>query len=349
MLRILILSLLGLSVTHSAVTPPSLHLVQETSLLPPRSQNLSTTATDITEYLNGSLPQIYIDPHLTYETLFADQILDKKSAYLNTLLALAELSTKGWSERMRYESMYSFKLYGDVTIRIHARSNPSSLQFRYAIWGLYSAVRESSANKFKATFLTLYWSPIVGKSRHVIGYVSILGGSNPNINLGPSPDDALEQVIPTQANLLASAPAPANVTSVSIDNSITLSINHMAPPKLVTKINLERKQLPVDAVFHTLYAGIVHLASFPQSDPIIHPGFVRDDTFETFLRWDWSHLSVQHLFLYKYAINALSALPVYMYAHNQFSEVRFIVYVNGLEVGRGWLYKNGLRETSDAE
>ena len=76
----------------------------------------------------------------------------------------------------------------------------------------------------------------------------------------------------------------------------------------------------------------------------MQPGFVKDDAFRTFLRWDWSHLDVKPLFEYWHAIAALSVVPQYMYQHNQFVEVRFVVLVDGLEVGRGWLYKSGIHE-----
>ena len=274
--------------------------------------------------------------------MFASQTLDRKSAYLNTLLALADLSTKGWTERMGYETMYTFSRYGDVTIRIHASENPSSLQYRYAIWGLYHAIREASANKLKAPVLILYWSPIPGKSRHRIGYVSILGVFSPTIDLGNSSNDALEQVVPTHAEPLQST--SAELTNISINNSTALEIKSVFIPKVSININLEKKPLDIDAVFQTIYAGMVHLASFKQSDPIMQPGFVKDDTFRTFLRWDWSHIDVKPLFEYRHAIAALSVVPAYMYRYNQFVEVRFIVLVDHFEVGRGWLYKLGVNE-----
>ena len=342
MLLLLLLSLAGLPVTYSVATPSTLHLVQETQFTPRQLPNLSTPSTNFASNLDSSLPQNDINPRFTYDKMFADQTLDNKSAYLNTLLALADLSTMGWTERMRYETMYTFSKYGDVTIRIHASEKPSSLQYRYAIWGLYYAIREASANSLKATVLTLYWSPIVGKSRHKVGYVSILGASTPTIDVSDSNNDALGQVVPTHADSLQST--SARFTNVSINNSTTVEIIPVFRSKLSFSINLEDRPLDINAIFQTIYAGIVHLASFKQSDPIMQPGFVKDDAFRTFLRWDWSHIDVKPLFEYRHAIAALSVLPPYMYLYNQFVEVRFIVLVNSFEVGRGWLYKLGVNE-----
>ena len=342
MLLLLLLNLFGLPVTHSAANPPGLHLVQETQFSPLQLRNLSSSSSNHANNVDSSLPQHDIDPRLSYVPLFASQTLDQKSAYLNTLLALADLSTMGWTERIGYESMYTFSQYGDVTIRIHASETPSSLQYRYAIWGLYYAIRAASTNKFRGTVLTLCWSPILGKSRHRIGYVSILSSSTSTIDFSDSNNDGLEQVVPTLGEPLQST--PAKLTNVSINNSTALELNSVFVPKLSFNINLEDKPLDIDAVFQIFYAGIVHLASFKQSDPITQPGFVKNDIFRTFLRWDWSHRDIWPLFEYRHAIAALSVVPPYMYRHNQFVEVRFIVLVNGFEVGRGWLYKLGIHE-----
>ena len=342
MLLILLLSLLGLPVTHSATTASTLRLVQASEFSPRQLRNQSTSSTNFANDLDSSLLKQDINPRFTYDKMFGDQFLDQKSAYLNTLLALADLSTMGWTERMDYEYMYTFSKYGDVTIRIHASHKPSSLQYRYAIWGLYYAILEASDNKFRSTVLSLYWSPILGKSRHKIGYVSILGASTPSIDIGNSNDEALEQVVPTHAMSLQMT--MARFTNVSINNSTALQIDSAFNPGLTFDINLENRPVDIDAIFHTFYAGIVHLASFKQSDPIMQPGFVKDDFFRTFLRWDWSHLDVKPLFEYRHAIAALSVVPPYMYLRNQFVEVRFIILVDGFEVGRGWLYKLGINE-----
>ena len=172
--------------------------------------------------------------------------------------------------------------------------------------------------------------------------MSILGASTPSIDISDSNNDALERVVPTHADSLQ--PTSAKFTNVSINNSTALELKSVFVPKVSFNINLEDRPLDINAVFQTIYAGIVHLASFKQSDPIMQPGFVKDDAFRTFLRWDWSHLDVKPLFEYRHAIAALSVVPPYMYKHNEFVEVRFIVLVDGFEVGRGWLYKLGINE-----
>ena len=106
------------------------------------------------------------------------------------------------------------------------------------------------------------------------------------------------------------------------------------------KIDLRDKPIDIDAVFHTIYPGIVYLASMPQSAGIVQPGLIKDYAFRTFLRWDFTNIMSQPVFEHRYAIAALSALPVYMYELNRYEQAQFIVYVAETEVGRGLLYRH---------
>ena len=342
MLLFFSISLLGLATTHSAAaTIPSLNLLEEMSPLPADPRNLSDSAIDTPTDLNSSFPQpSTLDPRLTYEKVFASQTLNQNYTYLNTLLALADLSTKGWLARMSYETLYSFSSYGEVTIRIHAKNNPSSLQYRYAIWGLYSAVSEIEANSFKECVLTLYWSPIAGKSRHAIGYVSILGASSsPSIDAGNSNGSTFDPALP--ALVISQELIQANLTTVIINSSTSPTIGPLDPPDLKVGINPLDRALSIDTVFRVIYQGIVYLAAYPQTQGISEPGVVTDDVSHTFLRWDCTHVTAQPNFEYRYAILALAALPLWMYEHDEFKEVRVTVFVDDSEVGRGWLYKQG--------
>ena len=338
MLLVLLISILGLATKKSAAITLVPDPTKSTQPFPPNPQNLPTAATDITTNLDSSISSIDIDPRFTYQKKFTGQFLHKKSAYLNTLLALEDLSTKGWTQRLRWEADYSFAGYGDVIIRIHASQKPSTLQYRHAIWGLYSAIRESSANSLRACLLTLYWSPIPGKTRHILGYVSILGPPSSSSGTGNFTDDALQSALPAAAR--QHEPALANSTA-TIGNSTPIALESAEmKANLKFEIILRERPIDIDAVFHTIYPGIVYLASMPQSEGIVQPGLIKDDEFRTFLRWDFTNIMSQPRFEHRYAIAALSALPVYMYEVNRYEEALFIVYVAEIEVGRGWLYRH---------
>ena len=343
MLLSLLTTLLNLTVIYSAAIDPTLHLVPETS---PSSLHLRNLSTSIPTNIDRDFPPNSIDQRFSYDRTLSHEILDKQSAYLNALLALADLSTKGWNTRLAWGSIYTCASYGDVTIRIHATHNPSSLMYRHAIWGLYFAIRESSANGFMACVLALYWSPILGGTRHILGYVSILGGSSMSMDTSNFTEHTIDSAPFTQA--MSPKSALTNLTTTN-NSSISLTIENAGSNHLGITINPEKKPLSIDAIFHTIYSGVVDLASKPQDQRIGEPGFVQERAYRTFLRWDASYLFVQPAFLYQYAILAMTAVPVYMCDRKDFREVRFIVYVDAVEVGRGWLYKQGVGDVSNAD
>lgn len=331
----LLTGLLGLAAVPSATIIPPLRVIE--AQLPPSPQNFSIARLNIIPTLNLSIiPQI--DTRFTYEKRWAEQILDKKSAYMNTLLALADLSTRGWTTILRWEASYSFFSYRDVIVHIHSSHTPSILQYRHAIWGLWLAIRESSANGFRACSLILYWTPQIGGTRQELGYLSLLHGTRFSIDNTNSTEESLEPA--TATNVVTPDSVPTNLTT-TLKSPTTLTNGKTIVDNLKIEINLLEKPLAIDAIFHTLYAAEVYLASWPQSKRVDSPGVIRDPAFHTVLRWDSSYLTVQPTFEYRYVIAALARLPAYMYEQDQIREARFIVFVDEIEVGRGWLYANG--------
>lgn len=338
MLLFLLISFLDLAPVHSAAITPPLHLLSEAQLsLPPR--NSSTAAFEIQASPNNSLASMLIDPRFTYDRFFADHILDRKSAYMTTLLSLAELSTKGWTPTLKWDEQYSRSSYGDVTIRIRASQNPSTLQYRHAIWGLYSAIRETSANGFRACVLSLYWSSSVGEKPQILGYLSILGVSSLGIGSDDSPEGSPKLPLPTQTS---SPILPRSNLTTTLNKSASLATGMNIATNSKIEISLLDKLLDIDAIFHTIYAGVVYLASWPQSKRVDKPGYILDHLSRTALRWDSSYQTSTPYFEYRHVIMALARLPVYMYEQNRFEDARFIVYIDEIEVGRGWLYKKGV-------
>ena len=334
MLYLFLTGLLGLATVHSAAITPPLHLVEAQT--PPFPQNLSTASP---HSLNIS-PTTLIDPRFTYERRWAEQTLDKKSAYMNTLLALADLSTRGWTTSLRWEASYSFFSYRDVTVLIHSSQNPSILQYRHAIWGVWLAIRESSANGFQACSLSLYWTSQIGGTRQILGYVSLFRGYPLTIDSANFTEESAQLAAAT--NVTAPEVVPANLKA-TLKEPITLTDQSPGTDDLKIEISLPGKPLDIDAIFHTLYAAEVYLASWPQSKRVDSPGVIKDPVARTVLRWDSSYLTVQPTFEYRFVIAALARLPAYMYEQDRFREARFIVFVDEIEVGRGWLYASGSR------
>lgn len=326
MLLLLLTGLLGLATVHSTAIIPPLHLVE--AQFRSSSRNSSTGGWDISTSLNSSIAS-FTDPRLTYDREWAEQSLDRKSAYMDTLLALADLSTKGWTSTLDWEAGYSLSNYNNVAVTIHASYDPSTLQYRQAIWGLYLANRESSVNGFRACVLKLYWSRQIGRIRQEVGYVSLLRGSSLGTDSDNTTNDSLEFATSKQVSA-----NPIN----TLDRSTALTTRTAGTDNLKIEISLLERSLDIDAIFHMMYAGVVYLAAFPQFARIDKAGYIKDNVARTILRWDSSYLTVQPTFEYRFLITALARLPAYMYEQDRFREARFIIYVDEIEVGRGWLY-----------
>lgn len=330
------ISLLGLAIVHSAAAvPPDRLLSQAEKSSSPG--NLSTAGVDVARSLNRSVTAISTDPRFSYTSKFAELFLDKKSAYVTTVLALMDLSTKGWTSILSSEADYSWAHYGAVTIRIHATGNPSVLQYRYAIWGLYSAIQESYFHGFRACVLSLYWSPIVGGTRHLIGYVSIIGETSLQLGSGNYTEKSVGLTSPTHP-----VPPPVamlNATTAA-NGSISLDAGKVDGMNLRVEVKWESRPINVDNIFRVVNMAIVYLSAQTQQGYVNKPGVIKDDASHTFLRWDstnsraWPHMEYRHM------ITTLATLTVYMYVEDRFEDVRFILFVNDEEVGRGWLYGN---------
>ena len=341
MLLSFLISLLGLAPVHLAipVLPDRLLSEAENTSLP---GNLSAANVDIAPSLNRSATTIRTDPRFSYDPKFAQLFLDKKSAYVTTVLALRDLSTKGWTSILSSEEQYSWANYGDVTIRIHATGDPSILQYRYAIWGLYSAIQETYAHGFRACVLGLYWSPIVGETRHLMGYVSIIGETSLQPGSGSHTEKSVGLTSPTH-------PAPptvaiSNITTAA-NGSISLDAGEVDAMNLKVEINWEGRPINIDNVFHVVNTAIVYLSANTQEGYISRPGVIKDDASRTFLRWDSTNRRASPYMEYRHMIEALARLTSSMYEQDRFEEVRFILFLSDEEVGRGWLYKN-MRGTS---
>ena len=332
MLLSLLISLLGLSIVHSiaAVLPDRLSSEAKNS---PSPGNLSAAVVDVPLSLNIS---ITTDPRFSYVPKFAQLFLDRKSAYVTTVLALRDLSTKGWTSILSSDEQYSWASYGDVTIRIHATGDTSILQHRYAIWGLYSAIQESYDHGFRACVLGLYWSPIVGGTRHLMGYVSIIG--EPYLQLGSGSHTAKSVGLTSPTRLSPPTVANSNTTTAA-NGSISLDAGEVDGTNLRVKVNWEGRPINIDNVFFVVNTAIVYLSAKAQDGYIDKPGVIKDDVSNTFLRWDSTNLRASPHMECRNMIAALASLTTYMYRQDRFGEVRFILFVDDEEVGRGWLYR----------
>ena len=334
MLLSLLISLLGLAIVHStaAILPDRLSSGDKN---PPSPGNLSAAGVDVPLSLNKSGTTITTDPRFSYVPKFAQLFLDKKSAYVTTVLALTDLSTKGWTTVLSSEAQYMWASYGDVTIRIHATGEPSVLQHRYAIWGLYSAIQESYAHGFRACVLSLYWSPIVGGTHHLMGYVSIISDTSLQLGSGNYTERSVGLISPTH---LLPPRVVVSDTTTAANGFVSLDAGKVDGFNLRVEIRFEGRPINIDKVFRVVTTAIVYLSAKTQVAYISEPGVIKDDASRTYLRWDSTNLRAWPYMEYRHMIATLATLTTFMYEQDRFEDVRFILFVQEEEVGRGWLY-----------
>ena len=328
----MLMSFLGCAMVDLASALPSLVPLNATS-----PENTTTAAVDIPLHLNSSVPGDTIDPRLTYSTKFGTRSLDRRSCYMNTLNALLDLPRRGWLRRIS-ETDYSLPGYSDIHIRLEAFEDSTLMQYRHAVWGLYLAIHEMMANQLKSCVLTLSWSFTVGGTPHVIGFVAIVGTYSSGIGTGNSTEDSLEvPQSPSQGGSF-NINDPFSVIFGNARNSSSSAAELKSQELRVDTTFITGAALTVDTVFHVVSAGIVLLASQPQDQAIQVPGYINDSPSGLCLRWDGSFRGAD--FLYRDAMIGLAALPVDMYAQDRFDPMRFVVYVDEMETGRGIIYKN---------
>lgn len=273
-----------------------------------------------------------------FSALFQDgkEDLSEKSVYMSVLKTLADMSRHDFNYRCP-GGRWSFSEYRDIEIVVEpAITSGTEFQWRFAIWGLYFAVRRVHYSNFVNCRTMLLWQGVQGTE--TVGFVYIqksptstaaISGSSafaqPGSDLSPSPNISLSG---DDANITFDG---ANISRLFSQENINLAID-------VTGGRLSKW-----GAFFPIYSAIVALASFDQKMPI--PGIVtRDPQSNAKLNIEhWAEpRTVPPYFVPRTAIVGLARIPKYMYQNNRFNEVRFVFEVDTKPVGYGYIRKQAI-------
>ena len=333
MLTFLLLYLLGLTFVNSTVLSLPGHLRNGTELFDLSNTNATVTGNDYDPTNNASSLGTSVDKHFrTVIDNFPDVRISGKSTYMSILKAMIALSYGEGTHAYAGET-FSFRDYTNVKIRI-TRATPSSstLQYRYAIWGLFKAAQYlTSTNVFTCIIVSLYWD---GSGVPVqVGTIEILPD--------PLPDIASSTKLRRLMRIGQQAETPSNFSDManfaSIENKET---DLTAPGKFIVFLELQGQILSIKEVFMTLFLGLLHIASF-RTDHIVHDFVVRDSLTRTELRYEnyGAPRTSPPLFTYHAAARALAHVPKFMFAQSRFEAVTFVLEIGGTPVGTGYLKK----------
>ena len=332
MLSMLSLCLLGLTVVDSTVLYLPGHLRNGTERFDLSGINATVAGTDHDAASNAISPGSDIDRHFRTVIDTSPSIkISGKSTYMNILKAMIQLSYSVGTHAYAGET-FSYRGYTDVKIRItRITSSSTTLQYRYAVWGLFKAAEYMSRNnKFTCTVMSLYWDgsgvPVL------VGIIEI--SPNPLLDITSSKDFPHLVRIGQQAETPSNSSNLANVTSIEYSETDLATITDAGEFKVF--IELQGQTLSIKDVFMLLLSGLLHIASFPTAHPV-QDFLIRDSSSRT--EFQYENYGAASLFTYHAAARALALVPKYMFAQGRFETATFVVEIGSIPVGTGYLRK----------
>ena len=334
MLPFLLSYLLGLSIVNANVIRLPGQLKNQTGLLSFPHMNTTLDVDELDPINGSSLTENPVDKNFgTVIAVYPDIRISAKSTIMSVLKAMIQLS---YSEGTHVYAggTFSFRSYTDVKINIaRGETSSSTLQYRYALWGLFKAAKHMFAdNVFVCTVVQMYWS-----GSGVPASVGVI-----HIVPDPLPDIAGSNEIYDFMNI----GQQAETLSTSLDwvkstkNNDTDLVTSTNAGKLIVFIELQGQTLSIPEVFMTLFLALVHLASFRTAD-IVHEFVVRDPQTKMELVYEpyGAPRTSAPFFTFHAAARALGRLPKYMFAEGRFEAAVFILEIGGTPVGQGFLRK----------
>ena len=253
---------------------------------------------------------------------------------MNVVELLSRYAEYDWLSRVGRRSGIVLPAYPQVEIAVIPAPPARSIEVRTVIWGIWVAIRDMiSNNNFHEAEMDILWE------LEVVAYIYItlpmdLKIAGQNGSLGT--DEALTLLpgsnITTGGNLDIS-----NTTGYSPDalNQGTFSWQPVFGPSA--------KILTVFEVFLTVMAGLKNAAPHAASDKV--PGAYASSAMNVYANVQFyihkrrSPRPKPPYFQYIHVIKALRLVPGYMLEKKQFSELAFMIEVDGILVGEGYLEK----------
>ena len=330
MLFLLLLCLLNLTIVNSTVLYLPDYLRNGTERFDLSGINATVAGTDHDAVNNAISPGSDIDRHFrTVMDTNPGIRISGKSTYMNILKAMIQLSYSEGTHAYAGET-FSFRGYTDVKIRItRITSSSTTLQYRYAVWGLFKAAEYMSRNnKFTCTIVSLYWD---GSGVPVLaGIIKI--SPNPLLDITSSKELPHLVSIGQQAQTPSNSSNLANVTSNEYSETDRATITDAGEFKVF--IELQGKTLSIKVVFMMLLSGLLHIASFPTAHHV-QDFLIRDSSSRTEFQYE-NYGAASH-FTYHAAARALALVPKYMFAQSRFEAATFVVEIGSIPAGTGYL------------
>ena len=295
------------------------------------SQTLSTTFTNA-HSLNTTLLDTLIDPRFGIMAQYAETNLPITPCLMNIVELMANYAELDWLSRVRVRHGVVLPSYPQVEFAIIPNAPATSVEVRFVIWGLWVGIRDIiSRNQFHEVEFELFWE------NKVVAHIYFtkpmdLGPSSSNETLGTNAPSTL-------------LPTSNGTTSVVLDNSNsttnlsdTLNDGRFGwNPRFIAQANT----LTVFEVFLTVMAGLKNAAPQPAMEKIPGPftsaAVNVPANLQIYIHKRRSPRPRPPYFQYIHVIKALRLVPGYMLAQGRFADLFFVMEVNGIPVGEGYL------------
>ncbi len=271
-----------------------------------------------TTKVGESLP---IDPRFGFEIDCGQSNLPGISVLMNAVHAMTDLALEDFDEPL-VPIPYSLPNFPEVTITPKATARGGAIQTRFIVWGLYqSIVAMTQRKKFRTAVITLRWEA------GIVGYISITG-HNGRIFMGESNH--------TESLLRRSRIRASNgIDPIAQDSSNATNIsNH--PILNVSFVPVGLALAGSDVLITVLYA-LAYVAPYPSAQAAA--GFILRPSDAEKMCLAMLGTATTPFFQYRWVIETLAKIPLYMLYQGRFSGATFTMSIAGVEVGQGQMFK----------
>ena len=295
------------------------------------SQTLSTTFENA-QLLNITLSSSDIDPRFGIVANYAETDIPITPLLMNIVELLASYAELGWLSSVRVRSGVVLPSYPQIEFAVIPSAPATSVEVRIVVWGIWVGIRDMvSRSIFREVEFDLYWDETVVAHMYFTRPMG-LGPSSSNETLGTAGSSTLS---PTSNGTLS---VMLDISNSTTNLSETLNEGRFSwEPTFPSRA----KTLTIFEVFLTVIAGLKNAAPHPALDKI--PGAYAsaavnvDASLSIFIHKRTTPRPRPPYFQYIHVIKAMKLIPAYMLAQGRFAELYFVMKVNGLPVGDGYL------------
>lgn len=262
-----------------------------------------------------------IDPRFSLEIDCGQSTLPGMSVLMNAVHAMTDLALEDFHEPL-VPIAYSLDSFPEVTIAPKATTPGGAIQTRFIVWGLYQGiVAMNQMKKSQKAVFTLKWEAVI------VGHILVAG---PGAELSETESNVTESIrrrsrIRAPSSTDEIAQKISNTTHTSNDQSLTVSFIPTGPALT-----------GYDVLITVLYA-LAYAAQYPSSQAAETFSLQPPDAKNMYLGIVGA--GTTPFFQYRWVIETLDKIPRYMLYQGRFSGATFKMFIGGVEVGQGQMFK----------